>query len=96
MRTLVGTVPPMLTSRKMRGVDCSHSGTCAIIAACTTWVIVSQRVVDKDARALFRTSDTTLTLTTCWPIRYLGSAPSRLIVTAKPVKHSATRIASTN
>jgi LPXTG-site transpeptidase (sortase) family protein len=62
----------------------------------TMWVIVSQRVVDKDARALFRTSDTTLTLTTCWPIRYLGSAPSRLIVTAKPVKHSATRVASTN
>ena len=60
----------------------------------TTWVIVSQRVVDKDARALFRTSDTTLTLTTCWPIRYLGSAPSRLIVTAKPVRRGATRVAS--
>lgn len=62
----------------------------------TTWVIVSQRVVDKDARALFRTSDPTLTLTTCWPIRYVGSAPSRLIVTAKPVKHGEVRVASTN
>jgi LPXTG-site transpeptidase (sortase) family protein len=62
----------------------------------TTWVIVSQRVVDKDARALFRTSDTTLTLTTCWPIRYLGSAPSRLIVTAKPIKAGVTRIASSS
>ena len=62
----------------------------------TTWVIVSQRVVDKDARALFRTSDTTLTLTTCWPIRYVGSAPSRLIVTAKPVKRGEARVASAN
>ena len=60
----------------------------------TTWVIVSQRVVDKDAPALFRTTDATLTLTTCWPIRYLGSAPSRLIVTAKPVKGAVTRVAS--
>ena len=62
----------------------------------TTWVIVSQRVVDKNARALFRTSDTTLTLTTCWPIRYVGSAPSRLIVTAKPVKRGEARVASAN
>jgi sortase A len=49
------------------------------------WVIVSRRVIDKDSRALFRTSDATLTLTTCWPIRYFGPAPDRLIVTAKPV-----------
>jgi sortase A len=62
----------------------------------TTWVVVSQRVVDKDEPALFRTSDATLTLTTCWPIRYLGSAPSRLIVTAKPVVRSATRLASSD
>ena len=62
----------------------------------TTWVIVSQRIVDKDAPALFRTSDATLTLTTCWPIEYVGSAPSRLIVTAKPVGSLPTRVASTN
>jgi sortase A len=60
----------------------------------TTWVIVAQRIVDKDEPALFRTSDATLTLTTCWPIRYLGSAPSRLIVTAKPVGRGAARAAS--
>jgi LPXTG-site transpeptidase (sortase) family protein len=60
----------------------------------TTWVIVAQRVVDKDDRALFRTSEATLTLTTCWPIRYLGSAPSRLIVTAKPVGRRIVRMAS--
>lgn len=60
------------------------------------WVIVSQRIVDKDRPALFATSDTTLTLTTCWPIRFLGSAPSRLIVTAKPVGRLTTRLASAN
>jgi sortase A len=59
----------------------------------TKWVIVSQRVVDKDARALFARSDTTLTLTTCWPIRFVGAAPSRLIITAKPVGR-VTRLAS--
>jgi LPXTG-site transpeptidase (sortase) family protein len=62
----------------------------------TTWVIVSQRVVDKNDPALFRTSDATLTLTTCWPIQYVGAAPSRLIVTAKPVVPAPTRVASTN
>jgi sortase A len=57
----------------------------------TTWTIVSQRIVDKNDPALFRTTDATLTLTTCWPIRYLGSAPSRLIVTAKPVGRTPAR-----
>jgi LPXTG-site transpeptidase (sortase) family protein len=49
-----------------------------------TWVIVSRRLVGKDAPALFTTKDATLTLTTCWPIRYLGVAPDRLILIAKP------------
>lgn len=49
------------------------------------WVVISKRVVDADAPALFNTRDATLTLTTCWPIRYFGTAPERLIVTAKPV-----------
>ena len=52
----------------------------------TTWVVVARRIVDKDAPALFRERDATLTLTTCWPIRYLGTAPERLIITAKPVR----------
>lgn len=51
----------------------------------TTWVVVAKRVVSADTPALFRTPDATLTLTTCWPIRYFGSAPDRLIITAKPV-----------
>jgi sortase A len=51
----------------------------------TRWVVISKRVIDADAPALFKTHDATLTLTTCWPIRYLGSAPERLLVTAKPI-----------
>lgn len=51
----------------------------------TLWVVVAKRVLPADAPALFRTADATLTLTTCWPIRYFGSAPDRLIVTAKPL-----------
>jgi len=49
------------------------------------WVVISKRVVDADAPALFRTTEATLTLTTCWPMRYIGTAPQRLIVTAKPL-----------
>lgn len=49
------------------------------------WVVISKRVLDADAPALFHSPEATLTLTTCWPIRYLGTAPERLIVTAKPV-----------
>lgn len=54
------------------------------------WVVISKRVIDADAPALFHTSTATLTLTTCWPIRYLGSAPERLLVTAKPIDETQT------
>jgi sortase A len=49
------------------------------------WVVIARRVVEADAPALFRTEEATLTITTCWPIRYVGTAPQRLIVTAKPI-----------
>jgi sortase A len=49
------------------------------------WVLTSRRIIDKDDPALFHTPDATLTLTTCWPIRYFGPAPERLILTAKLV-----------
>ena len=49
------------------------------------WTVNRIRVVDADARVLRATKTTTLTLTTCWPIRYFGSAPDRLIVEAVPV-----------
>lgn len=58
------------------------------------WVVISKRVIDADAPALFHTDNATLTLTTCWPIRYLGTAPERLIVTAKPVTRKNPKIPS--
>jgi sortase A len=50
------------------------------------WIVVSRRVVGSATPALFHTATPTLTLTTCWPIRYLGTAPDRLIITARPVE----------
>ncbi len=58
------------------------------LAGQVTWVVIARRVVDRREPALFRTRDATLTLTTCWPIRYIGSAPDRLLITAKPVVHT--------
>ena len=48
-----------------------------------TWMVSRIRVVRADDPALHSTADPTLLLTTCWPIRYLGPAPDRLIVEAK-------------
>jgi sortase A len=48
------------------------------------WVIVGRRVVQRDRPALFESKEPMLTLTTCWPVRYFGSAPDRLIISAKP------------
>jgi LPXTG-site transpeptidase (sortase) family protein len=48
------------------------------------WIVISKRIIDADAPALFHTAHATLTLTTCWPIRYLGTAPERLLITARP------------
>ena len=56
-----------------------------------TWVVISRRIVRANDGAIFSTPDRTLTLTTCWPIRYVGPAPERLIVTAKPVGWQGTQ-----
>lgn len=53
------------------------------------WVVVGRRIIDRNAPALFQSSEPVLTLTTCWPVRYFGSAPDRLILTAKPVDTAA-------
>jgi sortase A len=55
------------------------------------WVIVGRRVVGRDTPALFQAREPLLTLTTCWPVRYFGSAPDRLILSAKPVGTWASR-----
>ena len=52
----------------------------------TVWRVDRRRVVDKDAPALFASREPMLTLTTCWPVRYTGPAPDRLIITALPLR----------
>ena len=49
----------------------------------TTWVVVARRIVGHATPALFQTKEPLLTLTTCWPIRYFGTAPERLIISAR-------------
>ena len=51
----------------------------------TRWVVTKRRVVGAGRPALFSSDEPLLTLTTCWPIRYFGSAPDRLLVEASPV-----------
>ena len=50
------------------------------------WVVTSRRIVPRGARVLHQTPEPTLTLTTCWPIRYIGPAPDRLVFVATPVQ----------
>ena len=50
------------------------------------WIVTKRRVVGAGRPALFSSDEPVLTLTTCWPIRYFGSAPDRLIVEAKPAE----------
>ena len=46
------------------------------------WIVTKRRVVGAGRPALFSSDEPVLTLTTCWPIRYFGSAPDRLIIEA--------------
>jgi len=50
-----------------------------------SWVIVGRRIVARETPALFVSNEPLLTLTTCWPVRFFGSAPDRLILSAKPI-----------
>lgn len=50
----------------------------------TRWIVTKRRVVGAGRPALFSSDEPVLTLTTCWPIRYFGSAPDRLIIEAIP------------
>ena len=47
------------------------------------WTVSRIRVVGADDSALDARPTPTLMLTTCWPIRYVGPAPDRLIVEAE-------------
>jgi sortase A len=49
------------------------------------WAVDRVRVVGADARVLRSSPTPKLVLTTCWPIRYFGPAPDRLIIEATKV-----------
>jgi sortase A len=50
------------------------------------WTVSRIRVVHADDSALEARTTPTLMLTTCWPIRYVGPAPDRLIIEAMPTR----------
>ena len=53
------------------------------------YVVTGKRVVQPDdISVLDATSDTRLTLITCYPTYYIGPAPERLIVFARLVEHA--------
>ena len=59
-----------------------------------SWRIVGRRVVDREAPAIRSEAEEVLTLTTCWPIGYLGGAPDRLILRAVPITTRSASVAS--
>lgn len=50
-----------------------------------TWVITRRRILHRAARLPVQADGPRLTLTTCWPIRFIGAAPERLVLEAEPV-----------
>ncbi len=57
----------------------------------STWIVTKRRVVGAGKPALFSSDEPVLTLTTCWPIRYFGTAPDRLILEARRYEERGTR-----
>ena len=49
------------------------------------WIVTKRRVVRAGRPALFSSAEPILTLTTCWPLRYFGTAPDRLIIEARQI-----------
>lgn len=74
--------------RHFHGLDRVELGDTVVTETQThrvTWVVIARRVVGRAEPALFATDEATLTLTTCWPVRYVGPAPDRLLLSAIPV-----------
>jgi sortase A len=55
------------------------------LAGRSRWVVTTRTIVRRGAPALFSTTEPVLTLTTCWPVRVLGSAPDRVLYEARLV-----------
>jgi sortase A len=56
-----------------------------------TWRVISRRVVNREVPVIRKEGGQVLTLTTCWPIGYIGGAPDRLILQARPVRAETSR-----
>ncbi len=85
--------------RHFRRLDKVHVGDTVVTETNrgpVTWRVVRRVVVKRDDPVLFATSTATLTLTTCWPVRYFGPAPDRLILTAEPVRGGTLVLAGLN
>lgn len=54
----------------------------------TRWIVSKRTIVRRGAPALYATVEPVLTLTTCWPIQALGSAPERLLFEARRIREA--------
>lgn len=62
-----------------------------------TYKMKSHKIVDKEDRTIIVPSDhEMLTVTTCYPFNYVGSAPERYIIFAEFVKHTPNSTSSQN
>jgi sortase A len=57
-----------------------------------TWRVVGRKVVNREAPVIRKEAGEVLTLTTCWPIGYLGGAPDRLILRAVPIREAVVAV----
>ena len=53
------------------------------MAGRSRWVVTKRTIVRRGVPALYSSAEPLLTLTTCWPIRVLGSAPDRALYEAR-------------
>ena len=80
--------------RRLGELGIGDTITTRTITDSVSWRIVSRRVVNREAPAIRAEKGQVLTLTTCWPIGYLGGAPDRLILRAVPLASRAAAAAT--
>lgn len=79
--------------RPLRGIRTGDSITVTTLDGPFQYVVESTAVVAPDAVEVLRASETpTLTLITCYPFRFIGSAPERFIVRGRKLADKYPRI----
>jgi sortase A len=72
--------------RPLRSISRNDAITLSTVEGSYRYKVVSTRIVKpKDVQVLAPTADDTLTLVTCYPFSFIGSAPDRFIVKAQRV-----------